>query len=141
MENIFNRDFFRMGSFEPITVCGEFLGIAFQILFPDSRGTHLSCIEDFEVFVDDGKIDTYRIRFCLNGKEFLVPALAQLSEEYWNLREYVRIKIYQTDLAPGVHKVMVRYRYRVPFTGGLGGCVRETVCGTHDFTVERVCAQ
>lgn len=130
-----------MGSFEPMTVCGAFLGVSFQILFPDSRGTHLSCMEDFEVFVDDVKVDTYRIRFCLGGKEFLVSALPFLAEEYWNLQEYVRIKIYISDLAPGGHKVMVRYNYRVPFTGGLGNCVRESVRGTYDFSIDRACAQ
>lgn len=133
MENIFNRDFFRAESFVPITVCGAFLGISFQILFPDSRGTHLSCIEDFEIFIDDTKVDTYSIRFCLGGKAFFVPALPVLSEEYWNLQEYVRIKIYKTDILPGKHKVMVRYNYRVPFTGGRGNCVRQRVSGTCDF--------
>lgn len=135
MENIFNRDFFRAESLEPITVRGVCLGVTFQILFPDSRGTHLSCIEDFQLFIDDQPVDPYRIRFCLNNKEFLVPALGFLAEEYWNLQEYARIKVYIDDLKQGTHKISIEYNYRVPFTGGLGECVRDKVRGFYSFTM------
>lgn len=136
MENIFNRNFFRAESLEPIVVNNVCLGVAFQILFPDSRGTHLSCIEDFRLFWDDAPVDAHRIRFCLNNKEFLVPALSLLADEYWSLREYAGIKVYMEDLQPGTHKISIEYKYRVPFTGGLGECVRETVRGAYSFTIE-----
>jgi len=166
MENIFNRDFFKKDSFEVLYVAGQPVGIGFEILFPDSRGTHLSCIEDFEVRVNDEKVDSACVRFCLGGKVFPADSLPYLADEYWDLRTWAQIQILmeegqipgaelEEDGMPGMDgekgcalryrtkcpqkcMISVSYKYRVPFTGTRRECVRECVKGSMVCVCEKL---
>lgn len=135
MENIFNRNFFRETRFQGLYAGNVFVGAALDICFPDSRGTHLSCLENFTLRLDGRGIDWEKLRFCLHGKDFCIWELPCLAEEYWTLLEWATIKIYE-EIKPGNHSVEISYRYRVPFTGNNESCVRESVFGRGDFLLD-----
>ena len=135
MENIFNRNFFRETRFQSLYAGNVFVGAALDICFPDSRGTHLSCLENFTLSLDGKVIEQEKLRFCLHGKEFYIWELPCLAEEYWTLLEWATIKIYR-EIKPGNHSVEISYRYRVPFTGNNESCVRESVFGRGDFLLD-----
>ena len=96
------------------------VGYSFLIRYPSYRGTFLSCITSFEVEVDGEKIPEEDLRFCLNGKEFVIPELKDLHREYWFVLDAARVKVVGRDIADGDHQVKVTMFHRIPYTGYFG---------------------
>lgn len=98
----------------------EYVGYSFLIRYPSYRGTFLSCITSFEVEVDGVKIPEEELRFCLNGKEFVIAELKDLHREYWFVLDDAKIRVVGRDIADGDHQVKVTMFHRIPYTGYFG---------------------
>lgn len=98
------------------------LGYIVHCQYPSYRGTYLSCIEELEVYVDDEKIPENQIYFCLKEKQFLLSQLKDLYQEYWFILDKARLLILKEgglDNNSG-HKVQIKMRHRIPYTGYFG---------------------
>lgn len=118
-----------------IIIADKKLGYEFKINYPSYRGTFLSCIEKLEIFVDNNPVESNKMYFCVNGKEFLISELKDLFKEYWFVLDKATIKIMQDGgISPGEHTVKVIIRHRIPYTGYFGSykvmdseCIRTLV--------------
>ncbi len=96
-------------------------GYAVQVRYPSYRGTFVSCIEKLELSVDGREILQSDMRFVLNGKEFLISQLGEMSKEHWFVLDTASIVVLQENgLAVGNHEVSVRLVHRIPYTGYFG---------------------
>lgn len=120
MASAFDINVIREDSIKNIVYHEIEAGFQFNIRFTAYRGTHLSCMESFEVLLDEKRIDDKKIRFCLNGKEFLPDHLKDLSQEYWFVLDEAVIKVLNGRKLSGVHRIQIRYSYRIPYTGYSG---------------------
>lgn len=99
-----------------LTNSGEKVGFQFDIQLSNYRGHYLSCIDEFELRIDDEIIDPNIIRFCINGKQFPVNDLKYLRSEYWNLLNPATIKVINLDgLDSLVHSIDLKLILRVPY--------------------------
>ncbi len=97
------------------------LGYEFYCQYPNYRGTFLSCIESFEISVDEKRIPENSVYFKLNGKQFLLSQLKDLYAEYWFILDKAGILILQEGgLHPGIHSVSIEMKHRIPYTGYFG---------------------
>lgn len=97
------------------------LGYVVHSQYPSYRGTYLSCIESMEVYVDDKKIPDNKIYFNLKGKQFLPAQFKDLYQEYWFILDKAKILILKDGGLPeGEHKVEIRMRHKIPYTGYFG---------------------
>ncbi|MDR1766590.1 MAG: DUF6379 domain-containing protein [Lachnospiraceae bacterium] len=97
------------------------IGYEFGVYYPSYRGTFLSCIESFAVYVDGGRVPDGDIIFKLNGKECLLSQLPELYLEYWFILDEARIFVLKDGgLQGGGHDVRVEMRHRIPYTGYFG---------------------
>lgn len=104
-----------------LTAGGICYGYAIQLRYPSYRGTFVSCIEKLEVRVDGKAIPQSNMRFALNGKEFLVSQLGELSKEHWFVLDTAYVIILQDEgLSAGEHEVEARLVHRIPYTGYFG---------------------
>ncbi len=120
MASAFDINIIQEGSIQNIIYHDIEAGFQFNIRLTAYRGTHLSCIESFEVMLDEKKVNDRDIRFCLNGKEFLPVQLKDLSQEYWFVLDEAVIKVLNGEKLSGTHRIYVKYSYRVPYTGYYG---------------------
>ena len=120
MASAFDINVIEEGSVKNLAYEGVEAGFSFRIRFTAYRGTHLSCIEDFHVTLDGQEVDPGQLRFCLNGKEFLVEQLKDLYQEYWYIRDSAVIKVLSGKTLKGDHRIGINYRYRIPYTGYFG---------------------
>lgn len=103
---------------EPYAVGNAILGYSFRIRYPSYRGTFLSCIEKLTITVDGEKILESDIRFCLNGKEFLLPQLKEQYKEYWGTLDAAEVIILKScGLSDGAHEFTVDMSHRIPYAG------------------------
>lgn len=93
-------------------------GIRFMCRLPDCRGSHLSCIEHFEIAVNGIRIPPDRILFCLNGKKLFPSEFPGLGYEYWRIDEPALICVTDVDLN-SLSELTVRFGMRVPYAGTL----------------------
>ena len=56
-----------------VFVNGQIVGYEVKCKYPSYRGTYLSCIEVFELYVDGQRVEDGKISFILNGKAFSFP--------------------------------------------------------------------
>lgn len=105
-------------------------GYAVQVRYPSYRGTFVSCIERLELKIDGKSVPQSDMRFCINGKEFLVSQLGELSMEHWFVLDTAAIVVMQNNgLSLGEHEVSVRLVHRIPYTGYFGQyLVLDSVC-------------
>ncbi len=96
-------------------------GYEFDINYPSYRGTFLSTIEALEVQVDGNTIPVEKMRFTLNGKQFLVSEIPELCHEYWFVLKTAQLTVLSPGgLSSGSHTVAVKMMHRVPYTGYFG---------------------
>jgi len=89
--------------------------------YPSYRGTFLSCIESFALYVDGARVPDETIYFHLNGKQFLLSQLKDLYMEYWFVLDKARLTVLREGGLPaGRHEVTIRMRHRIPYTGYFG---------------------
>lgn len=107
-----------------------YYGYAIHIRYPSYRGTFVSCIERLGVEVDGMEIAQSDMRFAINGKEFLVSQLGELSREHWFVLDTASVIVMQDNGLPeGKHEVSVRLVHRIPYTGYFGQyLVLDSVC-------------
>jgi len=97
------------------------LGYEFYCQYPNYRGTFLSCIESFEISVDEKRIPENSVYFDLNGKQFLLSQLKDLYMEYWFILDKAKIFILREGgLSIGIHSVSIEMKHRIPYTGYFG---------------------
>lgn len=102
-------------------VNGHIMGFELKCQYPSYRGTFLSCIENFELYVDGERVDDSRINFILNGKIFLLSQLKDLHSEYWFILDKATLRVYyEGGLKQGKHNVKIRIKHRIPYTGYFG---------------------
>lgn len=120
MASAFDINVIEENSIENLIYDGIEAGFQFSIRFTAYRGSHLSCIEGFHVQLDGKEVDKGQIRFCLNGKEFLIDQLKDLYQEYWFIRDSAVIKVMNGKALKGKHQIDVHYSFRIPYTGYFG---------------------
>lgn len=120
MASAFDVNVIAENSIERICYRGIEAGFQFKICFAAYRGQHLSTLESFQVKLDGVPVDRKDIRFCINGKEFLVDQLKELSQEYWFIRDRAVIKVLDGKGLKEGQRVEVHYTYRLPYTGYFG---------------------
>jgi hypothetical protein len=118
----YNRFFI---SDKPITnVCAgdQIVGSSFRVRYPSYRGTFLSCIESFSVFLDGAEVPSEAVYFEVNGKQFLLDELKDLFKEYWFVRDEAAVFIRRSGGLPAgsIHTVRVEMHHRIPYTGYFG---------------------
>lgn len=102
-------------------VAGSTLGYSFQIRYPSYRGCFLSCIEELRFEVDGKPLDSNKVTFALNGKEFTIDEIPELFREYWYVMTPATIRVEQKGgLEKGSHAVRVIMKHRVPYSGYFG---------------------
>lgn len=120
MASAFDVNVIEDKSIETIIYNGIEAGFQFRICFAAYRGQHLSTIESLKVWLDGALVEPGALRFCINGKEFLVGQLKELSQEYWFIRDRAVIKVLDGKGLKEGQKVEIRYTYRLPYTGYFG---------------------
>lgn len=104
-----------------VFVNGQIVGYEVKCKYPSYRGTYLSCIEVFELYVDGQRVEDGKISFILNGKSFLLPQLKELFSEYWFILDKAVLRVREpAGLGPGEHRVEIRIKHRIPYTGYFG---------------------
>jgi hypothetical protein len=116
----YDRLFIPGDRIDPEVVDGIRIGYEFVIRYPSYRGTFLSCIESLSLEVDGVKVPDEQIRFCLNGKEFMLNELKDLHREYWFVLADAKLKVIGPILTHGAHTVKVTMYHRIPYTGYFG---------------------
>lgn len=115
---------------------GKKQGYEFTIRLSYYRGLFLSCVNSFELLVDDEVVPNSEITFSINGKEFFVDQLSSLSSEFWDLLEPATIKVMQKGgLASGNHHLKLNFYLRVPYLPIPGGP------GEHNFVPLDSCGE
>lgn len=103
-------------SLKSIVLEGKPIGYAFDIRLSYYRGLFLSCIEEFELMVDQEKVRHQDMTFHLNGKIFAIDQLADCASEFWNLIEPARIEVIcPGGLQPGEHELDLTLNLRIPY--------------------------
>lgn len=120
MASAFDINVIEPGSIKNIVYQGIAAGFQFDIRFTAYRGTHLSCIESFALALDGEQVEEREIRFCLNGKEFLIGQLPDLYQEYWFIRDAATIKVLNGKTLTDGQEIKIHYTYRIPYTGYFG---------------------
>lgn len=135
MASAFDINVIEDESIENMIYNGIEAGFLFAIRFTAYRGTQLSCMESFEVYLDGEKIEDRDIRFCLNKKEFLLDGLKDLAQEYWFILENAIIKVWNGKALKGEHQIEVKYTYRIPYTGYFGSYLIQEGIGKKRVTL------
>lgn len=119
-------------SFNSLLICDEpiqnarvgnaTVGYRFALRYPSYRGTFLSCITGFDVYVDGEKMPDNMLCFEVNGKQFLVEELRELHREYWFVLDKAHVFVRaQGGAGMGkTHTVRVAMSHRIPYTGYFG---------------------
>ena len=120
MENIFTRRSLVRDSFQVIAYDGIQYGFSFRFNTTDTRGIYLSCLEEFSIELDGVKLNPYDMTICVDGKEYLVALMPELSSVVLDLGKEAVVKVcYYGDLT-GEHTISISYNNRVPFIGATG---------------------
>jgi len=97
------------------------LGYEIYCRYPSYRGTYLSCIENFELFVDGKRVPDNTIYFHINGKQCLISQLKELYLEYWFILDKAKLLVIKDGgLEEGNHEVTIKIKHRIPYTGYFG---------------------
>lgn len=67
-------------------------GFEVSMRLPWYRSLPLSCIERIEVAIDGEPVDPKALSFALGEREFALPDLADLVEEYWFIQDSAILK-------------------------------------------------
>lgn len=126
MASAFSKDVIIEGSIQNHSINGIFAWYQFDILLPAYRGSHLSCIESFELKKNGEVVDRSTIRFRLNGKRFLLDQLPDLYQEYWFIRDHARIEVLATGPLAGGDRLQLEFTFRIPYTGYFGSYMVDT---------------
>lgn len=120
MENIFTRQALVRNSFQPVVYDGIQYGFTFRFNTTDTRGIYLSCLEEFSVEFDGVKLSPYDMTIFVDGKEYLVALMPELSSVVLDLGKQATVKAcYYGDLT-GEHTLSLSYNDRLPFIGSVG---------------------
>lgn len=113
-------DVITSGSLKNTYLNGNKSGYEFKIRLSYYRGHFLSTIKTFELFVDGKQVSNSQITFGLNGKEFFVSQLPDLSSEFWYLLDPATIKVHQVGGLPsGDHDIKLNLLLRNPYMPAL----------------------
>ena len=97
-------------------VNGVKTGFQFEIRLAYYRGHFLSVIDEFAVKVDGAEIDSERIKFCINGKEFSPVEFDKCYTEFWRVTDPAVIRVFQPGgLAAGAHDIDVKLMFHSPY--------------------------
>lgn len=94
----------------------KIIGYSFDIRLSYYRGLFLSCIETFELKVDNEIINTTDITFSVNGKIFPVSFLKECAGEFWGLTTPATIKVFKAGgIENGEHLIDLNLMLRIPY--------------------------
>ena len=103
-------------SLKNLYVNGEKTGYSFDVRLSYYRGHWLTCIDKLEIKTDGQNVDSGKIRFGINGKEFSVCQLHTCNSEFWHLLDPARITVLQKGgLETGEHHIELTLILRVPY--------------------------
>lgn len=103
-------------SLRSIIVNNSKIGFAFDIRLSYYRGLFLSCVDEFDLFVDGERINHQDITFCINGKMFPIEFLRECSSEFWGLTTPARIEVLkEKGLDIGDHQIDLTLMLRIPY--------------------------
>ena len=103
-------------SLKNLYTSGEKIGCFFDVRLGYYRGHWLSCIDRLEVKIDGEAVDSEKIRFGINGKEFSICQLRLCNSEFWHLLDPARITVLRKGgLSNGEHHIELVLFLRVPY--------------------------
>lgn len=103
------------------------LGYEFFVKYPTYRGAYLCNILELEFRVDDEIIPNEAIRFGVNNKWFLLSEIPEANKEYWFTGSKATIRVLDDGkLQSGTHKVYMRMKHKIPYTGYFGNYLEIT---------------
>jgi len=123
MENIFTRTALVRDSFQVISYDDIQYGFFFRFNTKDTRGIYLSCLEKFTVELDGVEISPYDMTIRVDGKEYLVALMPELSSVVLDLGKEATVKVRWYGDLSGEHNLSLSFFDRVPFIGCTGRTV------------------
>lgn len=118
----FNKILIEDQKIRQFTVDGIPMGWEFRIRYPSYRGTYLSCIEKFDLYLDGEKVDPKNMVFILDGKEYLMEQMKDQYKTYWFVLDYATLRVITGEVLPaGLHDVTIDMYHRIPYGGYSGG--------------------
>lgn len=82
-------------SLKHIYANGKKVGCQFDVRLSYYRGHFLSTIDQLEVSIDNQDVPKQDITFCLNGEEYGLVQLSNLTNVFWPIKEPATIKIFK----------------------------------------------
>ncbi len=98
----------RPGALRELTLNDQTVGFALSIGMNYYRGLPLSAIEELEITVDGQAIPGALMLAEFNEKLFMPDQLALAWTEFWGIKRYLTVRVYNGGLADGEHEVAVR---------------------------------
>jgi hypothetical protein len=91
-------------------------GYEVPLRFDWYRSLPLSCVASLTLTVDGEAVDSERIRFHVNDRDYALDELAAAHDEFWFVLDAARLRVSaDPPLAPGAHDVAVDLAMRIPY--------------------------
>jgi len=87
-------------------------GAELRLRLPWYRSLPLSSV-DLELTVDGAAVESERIRFCVNDRDYSLEELHDRYDEFWFVLDPARLRV--AGVAPGTHEVEVVLGLRIPY--------------------------
>lgn len=94
---------------------GKPIGYTVDFGFNYYRGTPISAVERFEVWMDGERVPDNDVLIEVNGKFLRVHELPLAHTEYWGVRTPLKIHVFGPPLTPGAHDVDIICEARVVY--------------------------
>ena len=99
---------------------GEVVGFALELRIANYRGYLLSQIEDVRICIDGEWMERESLRFKVNGREFTLDEMADVTDERWGLLDVATLTcLRRGGLSAGVHRITIEEHIRpsyIPMT-------------------------
>lgn len=91
-------------------------GYSFCVRMPFYRSFPLSCLFDFELYVDNMRVNLADLTFTLDDKEYEITALSELTDIWWGMFDEAKLIVNKEGgLSEGKHIVDLTIKVRFPY--------------------------
>lgn len=98
----------RPGALRELTLNDQTVGFTLEVGMNYYRGLPLSAVEELELTVDGEVVPPEQVLVEFNEKLFMPHQLALAWTEFWGIKRYLSVRVYNGGLADGEHEVAVR---------------------------------
>ena len=115
MFKVFDRPALVRDSFRVIEYDGVQYGYSFKFNTTDTRGAYLSLFYDFTVKLDGKDVDPYDMTIIVDGREYTVARMPELTETVIDLGKEAEIKVRDYSDLSGKHTLTLSYKSKLSF--------------------------